>query len=186
MTMKTWLLLVFTLLAGPAFGAAAGRIVGPDGAPVSGAKVCESLEGSPEHCVTTNAQGVYRMENPLRATLLVRASGFISKGIDAAPLGAPVELQRAASLLVVVVDADTRLPLASGRVMIDSPSGKRIGDFVPFNTRGVRISTLDPGAVFVRAEAAGYAPSGPVPVELVSGVERSVNVPMKKTGEPAR
>jgi len=95
-------------------------------------------------------------------------------------------LQRAATLLVVVVDADTRLPLPSGRVMIDSPSGKRIGDFVPFNNMGVRISTLDPGAVFVRAEAAGYAPSGPVPVELVSGVERSVNVPMKKTGEPAR
>ena len=186
MTMRSSALLVFSLLAGPAFGAATGRIVGPDGAPVPGARVCETLEGSPEHCVTADSQGVYRMENPLRSTLLVRASGFVPKGIDAAPLGAPVQLQRAATLLVVVVDADTRLPLSSGRVMIDSPSGKRIGDFVPFNTLGVRISTLDPGAVFVRAEAAGYAPSGPVPVELVSGVERSVNVPMKKTGEPSR
>lgn len=184
--MSTVLLLVFAVLSGPAFGAATGRIVGPDGAPVPGAQICESLVGSPEHCVTTDAQGVYRMENPLRGTLLVRASGFVPKGIDAAPLGVPVELQRAAKLLVLVVDAETKRRLASGRVMIDSPSGKRIGDFVPFNKMGVRISTLDPGAVFVRAEATGYAPSGPVPVELVSGVERSVTVPLKRVGATSR
>ena len=115
----------------------------------------------------------------------MRARGFVPKAIDAAPLSVPVHLQRAAGLLVVVVDTDTRLPLASGRVMIDSPSGKRIGDFVPFNKNGVRISTLDPGDVFVRVEAAGYTPSGPVPVELVSGAERSVTVPLKKIGKPA-
>ena len=180
--MKTRLLLAFTLLAGSAFGAATGRIVGPDGAPVPGAEICEFLEGSPEHCVTADSQGVYRMENPLRATLLVRASGFVPQSIDASPFGAPVHLQRAASLLVTVVDAATRVPLSSGRVMIDSPSGQRIGDSVPFNTRGGRISTLGPGDVFVLVEAKGYAPSGPVPVVLVSGVERSVTVPLKKTG----
>ena len=53
-------------------------------------------------------------------------------------------------------------------------------DYVPFNKNGVRISTLGPGDVFVRVEATGYAPSGPVPVELVAGVERSVTVPLKK------
>jgi hypothetical protein len=184
--MKTSLLLVFGLLAGPALGAATGRIVGPEGAPVAGAQVCEFLEDAPEHCVTTDSQGAYRMETPVRATLLVRASGFVSQTIDASPLGAPVQMEPAASLLVTVVDAVTRAPLSSGRVMIDSPSGKRIGDYVPFNKRGVRISTLGPGDVFVRVEAAGYAPSGPVPVELVAGVERSVTVPLKKAGGPPR
>jgi len=180
--MKTWLLLLLTLSACPAFAAATGRIVGPDGAPVSGAEVCEFLEGAPEHCVTSDSRGAYRMESPLRTRLLVRASGFVPKTIDASPLGAPVQLKRAASLLVTVVDADTRVPVSGGRVMIDSPSGKRIGDYVPFNKMGVRISTLGPGDVFVRVEAEGYAPSGPVPVELVSGVERSVTVPLKKKG----
>ena len=180
--MRTRLLLVFTLLAGPALGAATGRIVGPDGAPVSGAEVCEFVEGVPERCVTADSKGVYRMENPLRARLLVRASGFVPQAIEASPFGAPVQMQRAASLLVRVVDADTRDPVSQGRVMIDSPSGKRIGDYVPFNRMGVRISTLGPGDVFVRVEANGYAPSGPVPVELVSGVERAVTVPLKKTG----
>jgi hypothetical protein len=173
-------------LAGPTWAAATGQVVGPDGAPIPGANICEYLEGSPEHCVTTDQQGVYRMDNPLRATLLVRAKGFISKTIDAAPLAGPVELQRAATLLVVVVDKDTGLPLSKGRVMINSPSGKRIGDFVPFNSSGVRISTLDPGAIFVRVESDGYQPSGPVPVELVAGAERSARVPLTKTVKSAR
>ena len=177
---------VLALLAGSAFAAASGRIVGPDGAPVAGAQVCESLIGSPEHCVTASSDGVYRMDSPLRSTLIVRASGFVAKVIDAAPLSAPVALQRAATLLVTVVDAGTGLPVSSGRVRIDSPSGRRIGDFVPFNKSGVRISTLDPGDVFVRAEADGYDPSGPVPVALVSGAERSVKVSLKKAGAPSR
>jgi hypothetical protein len=185
--MRTVALLVSAVLAGSAFAAATGRIVGPDGAPVAGAQVCETFEGSAERCVTADSQGVYRLESPLRASLLVRARGFLAKTIDAAPLSAPVELQRSATLLVLAVDADTGLPLSSGRVMIDSPSGRRLGDFVPFNESGVRISTLPPGAVFVRAAADGYQPGGPVSVDLVSGVERSLKVPMKKKSDaPSR
>ena len=175
-----------TFLAGPAFAAATGRVVGPDGAPVSGAQVCEFVEGAEENCVTVDSGGLYRMENPARPTLFVRASGFIAKTVDAAPLSAPVELLRAAVLLVTVVDAVSGKPLASGRVMIDSPSGRRIGDFVPFNRLGVRISTLDPGVVFVRAEADGYQPGGPVPVDLVGGAERSVKVGMTKAVSTSR
>jgi hypothetical protein len=174
------MLLVLALLASPAFAAATGRVVAPDGAPISGAQVCEFLDGSPGRCVTADANGVYRMESPLRSTLLVRSPGYLPKTVDATPLGAPVKLERAARLMVTVVDAATRVPIASGRVMIDSPSGQRIGDYVPFNARGVRISTLAPGDFFVRVEADGYAPSGPVPVKLDSGGEESLTVPLKK------
>jgi hypothetical protein len=179
--------LIVAVLAGPAFAAATGRIVGPDGRPVPGAKVCEALVGSPENCVPVGPDGVYRVEGALRATLIVRAVGFVPKAIDAAPLTAPVKLERAAGLLVRVIDASTKVPIPSGKVMIDSPSGRRIGDFVPFNKSGVRISTLDPGDVFVRAEADGYVSSGPIPVTLVSGEERSLEVSMKKKhgGAPA-
>jgi hypothetical protein len=108
-------------------------------------------------------------------------SGYLPKTVDASPLSTAVRLERAARLLVTVVDAATRAPVASGRVMIDSPSGERIGDYVPFNKMGVRISTLAPGDVFVRVEADGYVPSGPLPVKLVSGNEESLAVPLKKT-----
>jgi hypothetical protein len=173
-------------LAAPAFGAATGQVVGPGGTPVAGAQVCEFVDGSPVHCVTCDAQGVYRMDNPKRPTLLVRAQGFVPKTVDASPLPAPVALRAAATLKVTVVDAKSGTPLPSGRVRIDAPSGQRIGDFVPFNSAGVRISTLTPGPVFVRTEADGYDPGGPVPVELVGGSERVVRVAMTKSGERPR
>jgi len=56
-----------------------------------------------------------------------------------------------------------------------------VGTFVPFNKAGVRISTLAPGLVFVRATAKGYDPGGPLPVELVGGSEHAVTIPMKKS-----
>ena len=180
--MTTRVLLILGLFSGPVFAAATGRVVGPEGSPVSGAEVCVFAEGRPERCVKTDPNGHYRMDDPMRSTLLVRARGFVPKSVDASPQDAPVQLQAAARLLVNVVDAATRVAVPSGRVMIDSPSGRRIGDYVPFNAKGVRISTLDPGDVFVRVEAAGYSPSGPVPVQLVSGVERAVTVALKKIG----
>jgi len=178
--MKTAAWVVVALLTGPAFAAATGRIVGPDGAPVAGAEVCEFIQGSPDHCVKVDAHGDYRMEHPKRPWLLVRASGFVGMLVDPVPLDAPLTLVRAASLLVTVVDAGTGQPIPSGKAMIDAPSGRRIGDFVPFNKLGVRISTLDPGVVFVRTEADGYKPAGPVPVTLVSGKEGTVKVAMTK------
>jgi hypothetical protein len=186
MRKPTVLIVIVVLSAGQAWGSATGRIVGPDGSPVRNAQVCEVLIGSPEHCIAVGADGVYRIDSPLKSTLIVRATGFVAQVVDAAPLTTPVVLQRAASLLVRVVDSGTGLPVASGKVRIDSPSGRRIGDFVPFNKSGVRISTLDPGDVFVRAEAEGYGPGGPVPVTLVAGEERSIKVSLKKIGTPPR
>ncbi len=175
--------IVVAMLSGATLAAATGKIVDPDGVPIAGAQICEQVEGAPDRCVSADANGVYNIENPLRASLLVRTSGFVARVIDAAPLSQPVMLQRAAVLRVNVVDGADGRPLAKGKVMIDSPSGRRIGDFVPFNKAGVRISTLDPGIVFVRAEADGYQPGGPVPVELVGGAERAVKVPMTKAGK---
>jgi hypothetical protein len=183
--MKASALVVAFLLAGPGFAAAEGRVVAPGGSPIPGAQVCESVEGTPERCVQTDAEGLYRMEKTSRQALLVRARGYVPTTVDAAPLAAPVVLQRAAVLRVSVVDAKTGKPLPKGKVMIDAPSGQRIGDFVPFNAAGVRISTLAPGTVFVRATSPGYQPGGPLPVELVSGSERSLTVSMLKSSGPS-
>ena len=184
--MKTLALIAGCLLTGPAWAAATGQIVSLDGTPVAGAQVCDFVEGTPEHCVTTDASGVYRMETPRRPTLVVRAKGFVATSVDAALLPAPVTLKPAAVLRVTVVDGASDLPLGSGRVMVNAPSGQRIGDFVPFNKAGVRISTLTPGPVLVRVEADGYEPGGPVAVELVGGVERVVTVRMTKAGGTSR
>jgi len=179
--MKSSPLFLVFLCSVSAFGATAtGQVVGPGGTPVPGAQACEFVEGSPVRCVPCDAQGVYRMNDPKRPTLLIRAQGFVPTTVDASPLAAPVALRPAAVLKVTVVDAKSGAALRSGRVRLDNPSGQRIGDFVPFNSKGVRISTLTPGPLFVRAEADGYDPGGPVAVELVGGSESTVRVTMTK------
>jgi hypothetical protein len=184
--MRTVVLLASAWLAGTAFAGANGRIVDPSGAPIAGAYVCEiTLEGE-KNCVATDAAGMYRLDNATHPNLLVRAKGFVATTIDAAPLTEPVKLRIAGRLFVTVVDAGTGKPLHEGKVMVDAPSGKRIGDFVPFNQSGVKISTLEPGNVLVRATATGYEPSGPVPVVLVGGEETNVSVRMSKSKDKAR
>jgi hypothetical protein len=183
--MKTLAAVFAILLAVPAAaGTASGRIVAEDGSPVPHAQVCEFVEDKPPRCVSADQSGTFRMEATTKPTLVVRARGFVAATIDAAPLNAPVVLKTAGSLLVSVVDGATKVPLSEGKVMIDTPSGRRLGDSVPFNKSGVRISTLEPGIVFVRATAKGYRPGGPVPAEVVSGSERTVTVPMAKSPKP--
>src|SRR5882672_5882269 len=82
---------VAALLTGSAFAAATGRIVDQNGAPVQGAEVCEFVVGEPDHCVKVDAHGDYRMEQPKRPWLLVRASGFVGMLVDPVPLDAPLK-----------------------------------------------------------------------------------------------
>jgi len=175
------------LLASPPDHEASGRVLGEDGTPVVGAEVCEFVNGEKTgRCISTDEQGLYRIAKTPHPRLVVRAKGFVATTVDAAPLASPVTLRRAASLLVTVVDSETQKPVPAGRVRLDTSTGKHIGDVMPFNRSGVRISTLDPGVVFVRAEADGYLKAGPTPVELAGGSERTVTISMKKVGAKAR
>src|SRR5258708_36357905 len=100
MRASVWILAA--MLTGSAFGAATGRILDPDGAPIVGAEICEWVEGGTAHCVTTDAHGDYLMEKTSRPWLLVRAPGFVGMLLDPVPLNAPLKLARAAALLVTV------------------------------------------------------------------------------------
>jgi hypothetical protein len=179
-------LILAAALAAPATLDASGRVVAEDGTPVAGAQVCEITQGAAERCVSVDDTGHYRIVRTTHPTLLVRATGFVPTTVDAAPLNDDVKLRRAATLRIAVVDASTGKPVPEGRVMIDTPSGRRIGNFVPFNQAGVRISTLEPGIVFVRSESDGYDSAGPTPVDLVGGSEQSITIPMTKAGGAPR
>jgi hypothetical protein len=186
MRATAWVL-VLGSLGGPAFAAATGRILTTEGAPIAGAEVCEfTKDDATPYCVSVDTNGAYRIEKPKRLVLVARAKGFVPITIEAVPLAAPVVLARAATLKVSVVDAKSGVPLSAGKVTINRPNGHRIGEFVRFNKAGVRISSLTPGPVFVQAEADGYAPGGPVTIELVSGEERAVTVRMSKSQEAGR
>ena len=170
------------LLSLPAMAEATGKVVGADGAPVVGADVCIYRNGQKLDCVTTDGFGKYRMENPLLPNLLIQAKGFTTKMVTAEPQKEPIVLIRTATLLVKVVDAATREPIAKGSVSISLPSGKKVGSPVPFNRAGVRLSTLAAGEAMVRTESDGYEPGGPLVVDLLAGEEQTLVIPMTRSG----
>ena len=172
------------LLAAAASSAhfASGQVVEEDGKPVAGAEVCQfDSAGLNLGCVSTDAKGFYRMENPKVPNLLVQASGHKAISVLAAPVNTPIVLRRAVGLKVTVVDAVSGLPVPKGTVAFSLPSGKNIGSPVPFNRAGVKLSNMAIGETLIRASAEGYDPGDPIVVDLKGGVENAVVVKLKKT-----
>jgi hypothetical protein len=158
---------------------ASGRVVDPDGKPIPGAEACTGEKPAIE-CVKTDAEGFYRIENPSRRRLFIRAKGYVPVQTEAAEHVAPIALQRAAILTVLVVNAKEGTPIPSGRILLNYTSGQSIGTPAPFNKSGARMTTLVPGEVLVRAEADGYEPGGPEVVHLEGGVEKRVTISMRR------
>ena len=159
---------------------ATGRVVDPEGKPIPGAEACCGEKLTME-CVTTDAEGFYRIEKPSRRSVFIRAKGFVGVEAEAAEHVAPIALERAATLTVRVIDASGGAPVRSGRLLLNYTSGKNIGSSAPFNQSGVRITTLVPGEVLVRTEADGYEPGGPEVVRLEGGVEKRVTIAMRRS-----
>jgi hypothetical protein len=160
---------------------ASGQVVGEDGAPVPGAEVCLfDTEGQRVDCVSTDAQGFYRLENPTLPNLLVQAPGFKAEAVLAAPQNQPVVLRRAVALTVRVVDAQTGQPIEKGTVTFHLPSGKNVGSEVPFNRSGVKVSNMSAGETMIRAHADGYVSGDPVVVNLTPGKPHDVVVKLRK------
>ena len=162
--------------------AATGRVVDPDGKPIPGAEACSGEKPAME-CVKTDAEGFYRIENPSRRSLFIRAKGYVGVEAEAAEHVAPIALQRAAILTVRVVNAKGGMPIPSGRVLLNYTSGQNIGSSAPFNRNGLRVTTLIPGEILVRTEADGYEPGGPEVVHLEGGVEKRVTIAMRRKAD---
>jgi hypothetical protein len=162
---------------------ATGRVVDPEGRPIPGAEACCGEKLTME-CVRTDAEGFYRINDPQRKTLFIRAKGYVGVEAEAAEHVAPIALARAAILTVRVIDAGNGQPIPSGRLLLNYTSGKNIGSSAPFNRHGVRITTLVPGEVLARTEAEGYIPGGPEVVLLEGGAERKVTIAMRRKTAP--
>jgi hypothetical protein len=179
--MRAWIVVVGVALgASAALAAASGRVTDVDGKPIRTAEVCNVVEGVTTTCLPVNGEGYYHLDAPEGKSVFIRATGYRPLRIAAVEQSAPIVLHRAAVLLVKIVDAATKKPVAKGTVTLNYASGMRIGSAVPFNSAGVRVASLEPGDVLARSEADGYEPGGPVPVTLREGVEASLTLEMRK------
>jgi hypothetical protein len=171
------------------FGAPAwaltGTLLDADGKPIRGATVCYFAGEAELFCARTSDAGFFELPDSRLDTLRLSADGFLPKFVRAVERDEPVVLERAAILVARVRDAKTKEPLDAGDLLVVYPSGVREGPF-PFNANGVRVKTMQPGAVRIVARAVGYVDSEPQALELVAGKETETRLDLVRfTAAPA-
>ncbi|HEX5042958.1 MAG TPA: carboxypeptidase-like regulatory domain-containing protein [Candidatus Polarisedimenticolaceae bacterium] len=157
----------------PPAGAASGRVAGPDGKPLAGARACIQVQGGQGMCSDTDAEGWYRLPETSLSTVRITAAGYLPKSVAAVDQEGIVVLERAAALRARLLDAESGEPIARGELTLASPSGRKRGPF-PVNGAGLRVATLAPGRVVPRGSAPGYRDAVGQEVELRAGTETEI------------
>jgi hypothetical protein len=165
------------LSATPCFLAISGTVVDGESHPLAGAHVCYLSADVDLLCVETDEAGYYDLPDSKLDRIRLRAPGFLSRVVAATDHDTAIVLERAATLLVRMVDAATGEPLSGGEVFVTASTGRRLGPF-PVNAAGVRVRSLEPGSVRVTAASEGYEQHGEVAAKLVGGEESTVSVKM--------
>jgi hypothetical protein len=162
-----------------------GTVVDDRDRPIFRARVCYERGGAELFCSETDAQG--RFELPDSEVELIRVSSRDSYTVtrpakDA--LQGPIVLVAAPQLLVRLVRAGTREPIAEGEVLVAYPAGRQVGPFRA-NASGVRVRrVLDPGEARVVGRAPGFLDSPPHVVTLAGGTVTELTLELEPL--PAR
>ena len=167
--------LVLAALAVPGAGvlAASGRVAGPDGKPLAGARACIQVQGGQGICSDTDAAGWYRLPETTLPKVRITALGYLPRNVAAVDQEGIIVLERAAALRARLLDAASGEPIAKGELMLASPSGRKRGPF-PVNGAGLKVETLAPGRVVPTGSAPGYRDAVGEEVELRAGTETEI------------
>ena len=104
-----------------------------------GARACLVVESSEIFCANTDEKGAYAlMDSPL--AVRISAKGFYRKTVTPADHEAPIVLEWAAVLHVIVVDDRTGRSVSTSEVQVTYESGARLGPFAA-DGDGLRIAT---------------------------------------------
>jgi len=159
----------------PAAWAISGTVVDPDRKPVVGGKVCYTAAGAEVLCSVTDESGHYDLPNSSLDRIRILADGFLPLKLAAVDHAAPIELKRAATLLVRLRDADGGGAIGEGQVLLLFPDGHKLGP-APVSAGGVRFRRQVPGTVIVQGVAQGYRAGEPIEVAMPAGKQTEVVV----------
>ena len=176
------LLAVLASAAGPA-GATSGRVAGPDGKPLPGARACIQVQGGEGICANTDAEGWYRLPETSLPKVRISAAGYLPKSVAAVDQEGIIVLERAAALTARFLDAETGQAIPKGELTLASPSGRKRGPF-PVNGAGLKVATLSPGRVVPRGSAPGYRDAVGKEVELKAGTETEIVLRLSPAAKP--
>ena len=177
LSVKVAALLTLVLTTFGGLYASSGYVVDPEGRPLKGARICYMLADAEGLCTETDARGYYAMPQSPLDTVRITATGYLSRFVAAAPQESAIQLERAASLLIKLVDAETGGAIASGELIVTYSRGDRRGPF-PVNQAGVRVRGLRGGSVVLTASAAGYQDTRST-LELAAGEQKSSTIELQ-------
>jgi hypothetical protein len=129
-------------------------------------------------CLQTDAKGFYDLPSSKQDRIRIRKSGYLPKTLAAVDHERPIVLERAATLMVVLEDAETGERIPEGEIEVVHSTGRKRGPF-PTRTAGVRIRPLPPGPVNVVSRAKGYEEKVFKLLVLEAGEETSITVALR-------
>ena len=169
---------VFACVCGFRVSAASGQVVDPERKPIKGADACYVLQQGQGVCIKTDERGYYKLAPSHIIRVRIFREDFVPQIVSAANHISPVVLERAATLHVRVVDAESGEGVPESEVVVQYSSGVRKGP-VPANVFGVILRTMTPGQVVVGASAAGYR-ENQISAELAGGKETMAMIHLER------
>lgn len=152
-----------------------GTVVDGGKDPIVGAHVCYMTGGVELLCLQTDSKGFYDLPTSEQDRIRIRKKGFLPKTLAAVDHEQPIVLDPAATLLVVLEDAETGERIPEGEIVVVESSGRKRGPF-PSRTAGVRVNSLQPGEISLVSMAKGYDDKVSRLIVLKAGEETSVTV----------
>jgi hypothetical protein len=146
-----------------------------DRKPIVGAHVCYLTAGAEILCLQTDSKGHYDLPTSKQESIRIRMQGYQPRTLAAVDHEEPIVLEKAATLLVVLEDAETGERIPEGEILVIHSSGRERGPF-PSRTAGVRVRSLPPGPVTLIARAMGYGEKVFRLLVLEAGRETGVTV----------
>ena len=172
---------LLSLAVGTAW-ASSGIVIDPKGDPLEGVRVCYTVVGVEELCVSSDENGNWELPQSRIDTIRLTLDGYLPKKTSGGEHPEPVILEFAATLLVKLEDASGE-PVESGQIQVIYSSGKRIGPFPISRASGTRIRSLLPGPIVIVARSLDYA-EGRASEELRAGEETVAIVQLKLAEDP--
>ncbi|GEM_PF-5192035 len=161
--------------AGFALAGASGQVVDRAFLPLAGAQACYVNENGTGKCAETDADGFYTLPDSKMKVVRISLAGYLPVHVAAIHQDRPVQLERAAAFIVMVLDDASSRPIGEGSIWVIRTSGERSGPF-PVAQGGTRVNSFPPGPIALEVEAEGYRQKEPVRADLESGYVTQVEV----------
>ena len=178
---RRWFFGVLLSLAAGTVWASSGVVISPQGDPLEGVRVCYSVAGIDQLCVSSDENGEWALPRSSIDTLRLTLDGYLPKKIFGGDHPEPVILELAATLLVKLEDLSGE-PIEKGEIEVIYSSGKRIGPIPISRAAGTRIRSLQPGPVVIIVRSAGYTEGRASESELRAGEETVAIVRLRLAG----